>query len=159
MGHPPFRGASCRAKHQPRLNSLLDDAGYQDGVCRDLLISHISPLRVRGPDLWVHDVGYAMMADDSSDALAGIVLDWLRQRGLAARGEPGASTASLRSRFGVWLPPLSHSTATRCLRHLTALTAPTGGSSVRHCLEEPGSQTGRRYDSRRASTGEIRAAR
>jgi pimeloyl-ACP methyl ester carboxylesterase len=36
------------------------------------------------PLLGIRGNSHAMMTDDNSDALAGIVLDWLRQRGLAA---------------------------------------------------------------------------
>ena len=32
MGHPPFRGASCRAKHQPRLNRELVSSQSSTGV-------------------------------------------------------------------------------------------------------------------------------
>jgi pimeloyl-ACP methyl ester carboxylesterase len=36
------------------------------------------------PLLGIHGNSHAMMSDDNSDAVAGIVLDWLRQRGLVA---------------------------------------------------------------------------
>ena len=32
MGHPPFPGASCRAKHQPRLNRELVSSQSPTGV-------------------------------------------------------------------------------------------------------------------------------
>jgi hypothetical protein len=36
------------------------------------------------PSLGIHGNSHAMMIDDNSEAVAGIVLDWLRQRGLVA---------------------------------------------------------------------------
>jgi hypothetical protein len=40
------------------------------------------------PSLGIQGNSHALMADDNSDAVAGVVLDWLRQRGFVAPAVP-----------------------------------------------------------------------
>ena len=47
------------------------------------------------PAMGIHGNSHAMMADNNSDAIAGIVLEWLRERGLASRpAEPSFNAYS-----------------------------------------------------------------
>jgi hypothetical protein len=54
MGHPPFRGASCRAKHQPRLNREI--VSSQKAAHASMVGA--AQLEIRGPSRFLRRVGY-----------------------------------------------------------------------------------------------------